>query len=305
MNIAETAKAFREAHASTPRLRRYGEYWSGETYECRRQWWRKVTTLPVYDDKKAGVFEAGDAVEDYIRRVLEWAAKNKPELEVVIPQRSMSYAIGGAHERLIISGKSDFLLLLRAKNSSDTQLVEVKSAYSIVKILAPKKDHLVQITPYQYVLNPTSTSIIYVDKNNFSKVKEFDNIPYNPNLMEWIEARVKDVHTYVQNMIVPFAEALYCHVCKKAKLKIDHTTKDANGKRKPKMAFCPACRWEGRLEDTELWRCKYCPFREWCFKLEADREKLGKEELLQLEAGVAGMVTDQDQPPDEPPKESS
>src|SRR5947208_578893 len=77
-------------------------------------------------------------------------------------------------ERIVLNGKADFLLMLRNKVNQETQLLEIKSASSIYFLKEAKKDHIIQIMPYIWSLNPTYAQVVYIDKKNLSHIKAFD-----------------------------------------------------------------------------------------------------------------------------------
>lgn len=252
LDIPGAVKEYLQEQAREPRKRRLGEYYPSEVSDCLRAWFLAFHSNKEYNEEKQGYFEAGIIIEDWIGKVLKWAIEEH-QVEFIIPQRHITCVVGDPSERIVLNGKADFLLMLRNKVNLETQLIEVKSASSIYHIKDVKRDHLVQIMPYIWALNPTYAQVVYVDKKNLSHIKAFD-ITYNPILMEWIIARVRAQHKRIKTMELPMAEALYCKNCMKAKLVIDH-------KSRPKMASCPNCNWKAPVGETDLWRLSYCPFR--------------------------------------------
>ena len=242
-----------------------GHFRSGEMGYCERQVYQTFNMPETFDLSRQGVFAAGNWIEDFIKTVIQWKAKEL-EVDYVIPQRNITWSIDWEMDT-DVRGKADFLIMLKERTGAETQLIEVKSAYSIDHIDAPLKHHVTQVMPYIKTLEPTSTLIVYVDKNNFSKVKEF-RIEYNEDIMFYIHEKAKRMHAYQRAGEIPFAEAKYCPKCKVGKLKVDHTTR-------PKSATCqpPGCGAIHRLDETNLWQCNYCPVKEWCDRLEAEREK--------------------------------
>ncbi len=251
--------------------RTMGHFRSSEMGFCERQIIATFNIPEEYDATRAGYNVTGNVVEDFVRKVIESKAKDL-ELDYIIPQHNIIWNIDW-EEGTEVRGKADFLMLLKDKAGTQKHLVEVKSARSIEHIKEPMKHHRIQVMPYILEIQPTTTSIVYIDKNNLNNVKEFF-VEFDDMIMGYIHEKAKRLHGFQMRGETPFAEAKYCPKCRSGKLKVDHTAR-------PKTATCqpPGCGQTMKLDDTDLWQCGYCGVKDWCDKLERLKEK----ELVQIE----------------------
>src|SRR5437660_235168 len=173
LDILGTVKEYLQSQAREPRKRKLGEYYPSEIGKCLREWFLSFhSNSEVYNEEKQGYFEAGNVIEAWLGNVLKWAVEEH-QIEVIIPQRNVTCVVGEPQERIVLNGKADFLLMLRNKVNQETQLLEIKSASSIYFLKEAKKDHIIQIMPYIWSLNPTFAQIVYIDKKNLAHIKAF------------------------------------------------------------------------------------------------------------------------------------
>jgi hypothetical protein len=261
----------REQQRDDPNYKRtQGQFRSSEMGYCERQIIATFNIPFEYDATAAGYHMAGIIVEDFVKAVIQKKAKDL-EIDYIIPQYSIVWNMDW-EEGTEVRGKADFLMILKDKAGTQKQLVEVKSARNIDNVKEPMKHHLIQVMPYILELKPTASSIVYIDKNNLNNVKEFW-VERDDMIMSYIHEKAKRLHGFQIRGEMPFAEAKYCPKCRSGKLKVDHTSR-------PKSATCqpPGCGATMKLDDTQLWECGYCPVKEWCDRLEQEKDK-----VIQLE----------------------
>lgn len=124
--------------------------------------------------------------------------------------------------------------LILLKLENRKVLVEVKSTKALGLLEEPKKEHIMQLQLYLGAKNIPDGVMIYIEKNTL-KSKTF-TVTYNSELYEQIINRCRKLHNHLKNSSSPEPEA--------------------------------------RLIEENNWMCRYCNYREECYK-EIPENELG------------------------------
>ena len=151
---------------------------------CIRKTWFDFKFPKAFPVETVGIFESGTKIHEFVQKIV---AKSN-----IISEEEVPIEMHFFNGLFKVRGKIDNVI----EYNNQKIIIEYKSTADISKILCPKDEHLTQINLYLGMRDLKNGMIVYIDKQNYSKIKEF-SITFDKKIYDDTISNIKLLHEHI------------------------------------------------------------------------------------------------------------